>query len=403
MAADDLGNIYVADYMSHTIRKINQAGIVSVLAGGFLTPGLPNDPSSGTSARFNAPQGICWDMDGDLLLADYHNNVIRKISLSGNVDTVVALPEPGQPNLFRPHDVKIDEAGNMYVVDFGGGPRISKISKDGSLATLTRNCISPNMLSVDRSGFVYVSNTQNHTIEKITPSGNLTKIAGKGGYGTANGPVFEAMFDSPRAVEINPYEDLPVGLSLNAKTGEISGIPEDFGQYSLTYVVKDSCGNQLIALCDLLVENQGEATIDSFAHMSGGLLSDEFIDNFLDIIFVKSEYGNIVPSGKYPSNRSAFPNAIDTTFDSLAIGKNVNIKVYSGPSFTGQLLLDQDGPALVMNIVRQAEFPQIFEKFYSDPLLNNLFPQSRRFWSSSNMWDWADGSCIVTDISEPNN
>jgi sugar lactone lactonase YvrE len=251
MVADENGNIYVADYQNHRIRKIDKLSNVTTIAGEWagFSDGI------GTSAKFYAPQGICWDLDGDMLLADFYNHKIRKITTTGSVTTVAAVPNTGDSGLKNPHDVKVDSLGNIYAVDFGGGPRISKISMNGTLTTLTRNCSGPNMLSVDRSGFVYVSNTTNHTIEKITPSGNLTKIAGKGGSGTSNGPVFVAMFDQPRSVEINPYEDLPLGLTLNSTSGEISGTPEAYGLYNLTYRVTDSCGNSAISNCELTVED----------------------------------------------------------------------------------------------------------------------------------------------------
>jgi sugar lactone lactonase YvrE len=257
MAADENGNIFVADYGNNKIRKVDKLGNVTTIAGD-LSGSTGFSDGNGSSAKFNAPQGICWDLDGDLLLADYYNDKIRKITTTGNVTTVVATPITGDFSLIKPHDVKVDNLGNIYAVDFGGGPRISKISINGTLTTLTRNCSSPNMLSVDRGGFVYVSNTANHTIEKITQSGNLTKIAGKGGSGTSNGAVFDAMFDHPRSVEINPYEDLPLGLTLNATTGEISGIPEAYGLYNLTYRVTDSCGNSAISHCDLNIEEEDD-------------------------------------------------------------------------------------------------------------------------------------------------
>lgn len=249
MVADSFGNVFIADFDNQRIRKVSASGTVTTLAGnsnGF-------SDGDGINAQFDKPQGICWDLDGDMLLADYSNNRIRKITLAGSVTTVAAVPIDGGLSLNAPHDVKVDSIGNIYAVD-AGNKRIAKISIDGVLTTLA-NCVAPNMLSVDRSGFVYVSNTTNHTIEKITPSGNLTKIAGKGGTGIANGPVFDAMFNSPRAVEINPYEDLPLGLTLNTTTGEISGTPEEHGLYTLAYRVTDSCKNTAISTCTLTIDS----------------------------------------------------------------------------------------------------------------------------------------------------
>jgi streptogramin lyase len=124
MAADENGNIFVADYQNNKIRKVDNLGNVTTIAGEWA--GFSD--GSGSSAKFNAPQGICWDLDGDLLLADYYNHKIRKITITGVVTTVAAVPKIGDSSLLNPHDVKVDSLGNIYAVDFGGGPRISKIS-----------------------------------------------------------------------------------------------------------------------------------------------------------------------------------------------------------------------------------------------------------------------------------
>ena len=114
------------------------------------------------------------------------------------------------------------------------------------------------MLSVDKNGFVYVSDHSKHLIYKITPGGVVSTIAGKGGSTPFidNVPALQATFNSPRSIEINPYEDLPVGLTLNATSGKISGTPEAYGLYNLTYRVTDSCGNSAISNCTLTINSR---------------------------------------------------------------------------------------------------------------------------------------------------
>ena len=259
MAADDLGNVYVADYQNHRIRKIDSSGNVTTIAG----TGLGFIDGIGNSARFNAPQGICWDLDGDMLMADYYNHAIRKISASGSVTTVAGTGSAGSDDgtidnakFNGPHDVKVGSDGTIYLVDAGNW-KIRKIEMDGKVSTLA-SVTSPNMLSVDRNGFVYVSNTSQHLIHKITPAGSVSTIAGKGGSlpFIDNVPALQATFNSPRSIEINPYEDLPLGLSLNSANGEISGTPEAYGLYNLTYRVTDSCGNSAISNCTLTINSR---------------------------------------------------------------------------------------------------------------------------------------------------
>jgi sugar lactone lactonase YvrE len=259
MVADENGNCYVADYMNHKIRKIDKTGNVITIAG--ASAGFSD--GNGNAAKFHSPQGFCWDLDGDLILADMSNHAIRKITTTGSVTTVAGSASSGfadgtvQNAKFNgPHDVKVGNDGTIYVVDHSNA-KIRKIAMDGKVSTLA-NVNSPNMLSVDKNGFVYVSDHSKHLIYKITPGGVVSTIAGKGGSTPFidNVPALQATFNSPRSIEINPYEDLPVGLTLNATSGKISGTPEAYGLYNLTYRVTDSCGNSAISNCTLTINSR---------------------------------------------------------------------------------------------------------------------------------------------------
>ena len=272
MAADDSGNVFVADYMNHRIRKIDASGNVTTIAG--ASAGFSD--GNGNSATFNSPQGICWDLDGDLILADMSNHAIRKITTTGSVTTVAGSGSAGfadgtvQNAKFNgPHDVKVGSDGTIYVVDHSNA-KIRKIGMDGNVSTLA-NVNSPNMLSVDRNGFIYVSDHSKHLIYKITPEGVVSTIAGSGVGFVDNCPTLQAKFNGPRSIEIHPYEDLPLGLTLNATTGEISGTLEAYGFYNLTYRVTDSCGNSAISNCELTVDSAGNPFNDPNGKISGNV------------------------------------------------------------------------------------------------------------------------------------
>jgi hypothetical protein len=262
MVADDNGNVYVADAGTHFIKKISSSGQVGILAGGQgYADGI------GTAAKFYGLQGICWDLDGDMLVTDMSNHAIRKIGIDGTVTTVAGAPPPTASSGYAdgdiafakfngPHDVKVGNDGTIYVLDHSNGC-IRKISVNGIVSTMGSkgNLIKPYCLSVDNGGFVYVSDGEsNHDIRKISPSGNVTPFSGGGAGDIVNVPPEQARFKSPRGIEINPYEDLPLGLTLNATTGEISGNPEKHGLYNLTYRVTDSCGNTAIGSCTLTID-----------------------------------------------------------------------------------------------------------------------------------------------------
>jgi hypothetical protein len=264
MIVDDYENVYVADAGTDYIKKISSSGEVTIFAGSQngYADGI------GTTAQFNYLQGICWDLDGKMLVTDCKNHSIRNIALDGTVSTVAGAPPPvassgyidGDITIAKfngPHDIKIHHDGTIYVLDHWNGC-IRKLSNNGVVSTMGSkgNLMQPYCLSVDNGGFVYVSDAvSKHDIRRISPSGNITIVSGGGAGDIVNVPPEQARFDSPRGIEINPYEDLPLGLTLNATTGQISGTPEKHGFYNLTYRVTDSCGNTAISNCTLTIDS----------------------------------------------------------------------------------------------------------------------------------------------------
>ena len=261
MLVDDTGIVYVSDSNQNNIKKIDLSGSVTILAGNSIGASGYQD-GNGLSAKFYYVQGMSWDLDGNIILTDCSNHRIRKITTAGNATTIAGtgvasyLDGMAVNSMFNlPHDVKIHQDGTIYVLDVGN-KCVRKILSNGTVSTLgTRfNLGSTACLSVDKSGFVYVSDVESHTISKISLTGNVTPFAGKTGGGDLdNVSPLEAKFDKPLGIEINPYEDLPLGLTLNSTTGVISGIPKAHGLYNLTYQVTDSCGNKVISNCTLTI------------------------------------------------------------------------------------------------------------------------------------------------------
>ena len=200
VAIDVGGNLYVADTNNHTIRKITPAGAVITLAGLAGKSGTQDGP--GNSARFNFPTGAALDTSGNIYVADFANHTIRKITPAGFVSTLAgAAGKPGSADGIRDaarfkqvHDVAVDSNGQVYAADFGNHT-IRKITPDGVVTTLaglagnpgsadgagtTARFCAPYAVAVDNASNIYVADTSNHTIRKITPDGN-GKDAGRPG------------------------------------------------------------------------------------------------------------------------------------------------------------------------------------------------------------------------------
>jgi len=182
IAADTDGNIFVADAQNNRIRKISASGKVTTVAGNGIA-GFRDGP--GTTAQFNFPTGIAIDTQGNLFVADGSNYRIRKITPDGIVSTIAGGDKEGSMDggagtaLFEyPNDIAIDGAGNLFVLDMS---RVRKISADGIVSTIAGSAdgyadgegalakfYTPDGIGIDQQGNIYVADTNNNRIRKIS-------------------------------------------------------------------------------------------------------------------------------------------------------------------------------------------------------------------------------------------
>lgn len=224
LASDAAGNIYVADMRAHVIRRIAASGETDILAGS------PGDSGSGdgigVAASFNGPASVGVDADGNIFVADANNHVIRRITPAGVVTTLAGKPgvagsrdgECSQATFNNPHGIAVDPAGNVYVADTDNSTirritpecRVSTLagmagaagSKDGSGGEATFSF--PQDLAADRLGNVYVSDINAHVIRKITPDGEVLTLAGAAGVaGNDDGHAGAARFNYPKGIAID--------------------------------------------------------------------------------------------------------------------------------------------------------------------------------------------------------
>jgi len=237
VAVDASGNVYVVDMFNHKIRKISPAGVVSTLAGS--TGGYAN--GTGTVAKFYYPTGIAVDVSGNMYVADYYNHKIRKISPAGVVSTLAgstggSADGTGTTAQFNyPQGVAVDASGNVYVADSYNN-KIRKITPAGVVSTLAGSNAGyvdgtgtvakfyyPQGVAVDVSGNMYVADTYNHKIRKITSAGVVTTVAGNlDAYTDGTGTT--AQFNYPSGVAVdNALGNLYVADYSNHKIRKITG------------------------------------------------------------------------------------------------------------------------------------------------------------------------------------
>ena len=201
IAADASGNIYVADQYNDLIRKITPGGLVSTFAGSAGVTGSMN----GTTALFNNPSGVAVDASGNVYVTDSGNGLVREITPGGVVSTFA-------DGFNIPWAIALDDAGNVYVAD-ACNRLIFKITSDKTRTTLAAGYFWG--IAVDHSGNVYATNTLNCLIDKITPEGVVTTLAGSGSQGDVNGTGTAASFDYPGGVALDSSGNLYVGDTSN--------------------------------------------------------------------------------------------------------------------------------------------------------------------------------------------
>jgi sugar lactone lactonase YvrE len=248
VAVDTNGNILVADTDNHTIRKITPAGMVTTLAGMAGVTGSRN--ATGTNAQFSFPGGVAVDAAGNVYVADQANDLIRMVTTAGVVSTLAGqASRPGSADgtnngaqFYFPDGIAVDAAGNLYVTD-SVNKTIRKVAPVGTnwvVITLagqvmvagTANGIgtnaqfgAPSNLAVDAAANLYVADTDNNTIRKLTPVGTnwmVSTPAGQPGiWGDTNGPATNALFHSPTDVALDQAGDLYVSDANNDEIRKI--------------------------------------------------------------------------------------------------------------------------------------------------------------------------------------
>jgi sugar lactone lactonase YvrE len=227
MAADAAGNLYVSDISEHVIRRISASGVVSTLAG---KPGESgSSDGTGAGARFYGPAGIAMDSQGNLIVADAYNGVIRRVTPAGVVTTLAGKAGDHsyvngtgiEARLVNVWQLAIDRDDNVFFTD--GTHAIRRLAPSGEVTTYSGAPYSPgNMddvgafarfnqpgaVALDARGNVYVADTGNSTVRRIGPDGYVTTVIGRAGVamlqsginGTVNGPYGLAVTRAGRLI-----------------------------------------------------------------------------------------------------------------------------------------------------------------------------------------------------------
>ena len=240
---DSAGNVYVAEDIANRIRKISALGDVTTLAGNGTQ--LTQD-GQGLAAMFNYPTAVAADAAGNIYVAEYFGAVVRKITPAGVVTTLAGsgavgfADGKGRAAVFRnPFGIVVDPQGDLYIAD-RGNHRIRKITSDGVVTTLAgsgqvgatdgagpkASFNFPSGLALDSDGNLYVADTENQLLRKITPRGQVTTLAGQPMQaGAQDGVGQAARFNKPFAIAADQLGDLYVTDSEGHLIRKVTPVP----------------------------------------------------------------------------------------------------------------------------------------------------------------------------------
>ena len=238
IAIDPANNIVVADSGNDTIRRITPEGVVTTIAG--LAGVAGSADGTGHNARFRFPVGVAVDRLGNIFVADLFNNTIRKVTSNGAVTTIAGragvaggADGTGSAALFYlPMSIAVDGLDNIYVADSMNNA-IRKITTAGRVTTFAGriSCTSGNAdgvgdaarffyplgIALDRAGNIYVADPGNYTVRRISQNGTVTTVAGLAGQsGFVDGSGSGARFGYPSALALDRLGNLYVADLKNA-------------------------------------------------------------------------------------------------------------------------------------------------------------------------------------------
>jgi hypothetical protein len=273
VAVDGSGNLFIADSGNNVIRKVTQAtGVISTVAGNG-NPGDGGDGGPATSAELTSPTGVAVDGSGNLFLAEFGSNFIRKVTqATGVISTVAGTGAPGYGGdngpataalLHSPAKVAVDGNGNLFLADFGNNRIREVLAATGTIVTVAGTGTAgslgdngpataaqlwyPTGVAVDGSGRLFIADLDNNRVREVlsipSPSlGALSPTAWTLNQAGFNGTI-------PISGGLAPFRNLtvtglPPGLTaaLSGSSSIVSGTPTATGTFGVTASVNDVTG-----------------------------------------------------------------------------------------------------------------------------------------------------------------
>ncbi|MEU1409614.1 NHL repeat-containing protein, partial [Streptomyces sp. NPDC005728] len=235
--------------LNDRVRKVTPNGIITTVAGNGQA-GYVSDGGPAVATTLNGPIGVAVDGSGNLYIADYFNHRVRKVTPNGIITTVAGNGQAGfvsdggpavATTLNFPRDVAVDGSGNLYIADHRNH-RVRKVTPNGIITTvagngqagfnadggpaITTSVQSPAAVTTDRSGNLYIADHSSHRVRKVAPDGVITTVAGTGiaGYVADGGPATGERLYEPDGLFVAPSGDLYIADRYNHRVRKVCGV-----------------------------------------------------------------------------------------------------------------------------------------------------------------------------------
>ena len=226
---DSSGNFYIADTVNNVVRKVS-GGTINNFAG-TGNASYSGDLGPAIGADLQLPTGLALDSAGNVYIADSKNNLIRKVDKNGVITSYIGGTGPTAGRLSNPTGLWMDASNTLYIADTGNrrivkfaGSTFTVVAGNGSAGfsgdggpAIRAMLNNPVGVAVDAAGNVFIADSNNSRIRKVTPDGNIVTIAGKGGasYSGDGGPATSAAFSFPRGVTVDSSGNVYVADTQN--------------------------------------------------------------------------------------------------------------------------------------------------------------------------------------------
>lgn len=254
LAFDSQGNLYIVDTLNNAVRRVDPHGVITTVAG-TGEAGSSGDGGLATLARLNSPSGVAVGFGGTLYIADSGNHRIRAVAPDGTITSFAGTGEPryagdGGPAtsapLNSPQGLAFDSEGNLYIADTLND-RVRRVDPEGMITTVAGSGIrgfagdggparvaalslaagplesAGQALTVDTQGNLYIADADNQRVRRVGLNGVITTVAGSGqaGYSGDGGPPTSAAFNSPLGVAADLYGHIYIADTKNGRIREL--------------------------------------------------------------------------------------------------------------------------------------------------------------------------------------